>query len=211
LALPILALLVAAWGVVVAFLRYYRVWLLYYVIATVGLVYFLIIILGGHLGVEPYLAHSVAYAVHKVAALFNIPTRIFENAPGALLVLVVVQSVGWTVLQIGVESSGLLEISVLVSLLCFYPLWSIHRRAGFILVGGMAIWIANILRMLLIVVLLHLVGKEALFFAHTIVGRVVFFFLTIVIFWYLFTNATIRVIQSKRWSGRRADTIRWNI
>ncbi len=176
------------WLLGVLFLRRYRVWLLYYLLGSVGAAYWIILIARNVLGLEPLLAHSVAQAVHVVAGLAGIETRIFRNAPGILLVLVVAQPVGWTVLQIGVESSGLLEIGVLISLLGFYPGWSPLRRVGSIFVGVLASWAANVVRLFVIVVLLHLYGKEALVLAHTFVGKLVFFVLTIAIYWYLITR-----------------------
>ena len=93
------------------FLPYVSDMVLYYLVGTVGLAYFLVFIISKVLIFEPILAHSVAIAVlHDSLNFINIPTEIFQNAPGVLLVLVVTQKVGWTVLQIGVESSGLLEI-----------------------------------------------------------------------------------------------------
>lgn len=181
-----------AWVLSVLFLRAYRVWLPYYLVGSVGLAYWLALVAKDVLGLEPLLAHSVAQAVHQVAGLVGIETRIFENAPGVLLVLVVVQPVGWTVLHIGVESSGLLEISVLVSLLLFYPGWSFLRRSASIAAGVVASWVANVIRLFFIVVLLHLYGKQALVLAHVFIGKVVFFALTMAIYWYLITLPSVR-------------------
>ena len=200
----LLGALFVLWVGGVAFLRYYRIWLLYYLLGAVGLVYWIALVAGNLLHLEPYLAHTVAWAVHQIANAFSIPTRIYENAPGILLVLVVVQDIGWTVLQIGVESSGLLEISVLVSVLAFYPGWQWLRRGGAILAGGLAIWAANVLRMLIIVVMLNQLGKNALVLAHTFVGRIVFFLLTILIFWYLVTSATLANLRPRAEPGRPA-------
>lgn len=189
--------LLVIWLAAVAFLRAYRIWLLYYLVGAVGCAYWLILVASNVLQLEPALAHSVAWTVHGVSNLAGIPTRIFVNAPGVLLVLVIVQPVGWTVLHIGVESSGLLEISVLVSLLLFYPGWSLQRRAMLIALGATATWISNVLRMLLIVVMLHGLGKEALVLAHMYVGKVFFFLLTVGIFLLLITLPTLRDVRNK--------------
>ncbi len=180
------------WLLAVLFLRAYRVWLFYYLLGSVGAAYWVILVARDVLGLEPFLAHSVAQAVHLVANAVGVQTRIFANAPGILLVLVVVQPVGWTVLQIGVESSGLLEISVLASLLSFYPGWSLRRRLASILVGVVATWAANVLRLFIIVVALHFYGKQALVLAHTFVGKFAFFVMTVGIYWYLITRPTVR-------------------
>jgi exosortase family protein XrtG len=136
--------------------------------------------------------------VHITSNLLGIPTRIFEGAPGVLLVLVIYQDIGWTVLQVGIESSGLLEISVLVSLLLFYPRWSLTHRLRLVTFGGIAMWTANILRMLVIVVMLNQFGKEALVLAHMYVGKAVFFLLVILIFWFIITRPTLKYLQERQ-------------
>jgi exosortase family protein XrtG len=191
----LIALLFLVWLAGVVFLRYYRVWLFYYLLATVGCIYFLVIAARDLLGLEEQLAASVAWTIHNIANFLGIPTRIFNGAPGVLLVLVVVQSVGWTVLHIGVESSSLLEIGVLTSLLIFYPGWKLSRRALSVVGGTLAIWLANILRMLVIVIMLNRLGKDALVLAHTYIGKTVFFVLAVAIFWYLITNGTLRDLR----------------
>jgi exosortase family protein XrtG len=197
-AAPIVILLFIAWLAVVVFLRYNRVWLLYYVLGTVGCTYWLVLVFGDVLGLELFLAQSVAWTVHLIADMIAIPTRVFTGAPGLLLVLVIAQRVGWTVLQVGVESSGMLEISVLASLLFFYPGWSLLRRAKLVALGGLAIWLANILRMLIIVVMLNRLGKEALVLAHMYVGKAVFFLLALGIFWFLITFATLQDLKLRK-------------
>lgn len=198
MAAPIVILLFIAWLAVVVFLRYNRVWLLYYVLGTVGSTYWLVLVFGDVLGLELFLAQSVAWTVHLIADMIAIPTRVFTGAPGLLLVLVIAQRVGWTVLQVGVESSGMLEISVLASLLFFYPGWSLLRRAKLVALGGLAIWLANILRMLIIVVMLNRLGKEALVLAHMYVGKAVFFLLALGIFWFLITFATLQDLKLRK-------------
>jgi exosortase family protein XrtG len=191
----VMALLFLVWLAGVVFLRYYRIWLFYYLLATVGCIYFLVIAARDLFGLEEQLAASVAWTIHNIAEALGIPTRIFSGAPGVLLVLVVVQSVGWTVLHIGVESSSLLEIGVLTSLLIFYPGWKLSRRVLSVVGGALAIWGANILRMLVIVIMLNRLGKDALVLAHTYIGKTVFFVLAIAIFWYLITNGTLRDLR----------------
>lgn len=188
--------LFAVWVVAVDFLRRYRIWILFYTVGTVGFIYWLVL-LGNTWQLEIRLAQSVAWTVHAISNSAAIPTRIFEGAPGVLLVLVVAQEVGWTALHVGVESSGMLEISVLVGLLLFYPGWSLTRRVGSALLGSAAIWLANILRMLLIVGMLNQLGKEALVLAHTYIGKMLFVLLAIAVFWFLITYPTVQGLRRR--------------
>lgn len=192
-----LSLLFLGWAGGVSFLRYYRIWLFYYLLGTVGCAYWLALVVRNVWGLEPVLAHTVAEAVHLLANVFHIPTITFSGAPGVLLVLVVVQKVGWTVLQVGVESSGLLEISTLFSLIIFYPGFSVRRKTITVFIGILATWLANVVRLFIIVVILNQFGKEALVLAHTYLGKIVFFAFTVLIYWLLITSQTLIVLQRK--------------
>jgi exosortase family protein XrtG len=190
-----LIVLFLVWIACIFFLRRYRVWILYYLVGTVGLSFFLVYTITKLHAFEPMLAHSVALSVHDLLGMAGIPTEIFENAPGVLLVLVVTQNVGWTVLQIGVESSGLLEICVLISLVAFYPLWKLPRKILLCLFGIAFTWLANVLRMVLIALLLHYFGKSVLVLAHTFLGKALFFLFTIAIYWFLVSSTTLKEIR----------------
>ncbi len=166
-------------------------------LGTVGVAYILVSLFTQLLKFDLVLAHSVALAVHNTLNFLAIPTQIFQNAPGVLLVLVITQKVGWTVLQIGVESSGLLEICVLVSLLAFYPLWSWRKKIVLALIGAAFTWLANVARMMMIALLLHFLGKDVLVLAHTFIGKAFFFIITIAIYWFLVTSSSLTGIREK--------------
>ncbi len=185
------------WLLGVIFFRRFRVWILYYLVGTVGLAYLLVVLLTRVFNFELIVAHSIALVVHDILNFVAIQTEIFQHAPGVLLVLVVTQKIGWTVLQIGVESSGMLEISVLVSLVAFYPLWAWHKKVVLALIGGAFTWLANVARMLIIALMLHFLGKEVLVLAHTFIGKAFFFIVTIVIYWFLVTTNSLTEIKKK--------------
>jgi exosortase family protein XrtG len=191
-----LALLFPVWLTVIAFLRAYRVWLFYYMLGAAGCAYWLAMIIHAIPSAELLFTGSVALGAHLASGPVGLPTRMFEGAPGTLLVLVVGQDAGWTVLQVGIESSGLLEMSVLCGLLAFYPGWSVGRRARAIGLGLLATWAGNVLRMIIVVASLHWLGKSGLILAHAIIGKVFFFWITIAIYWYLMTSPTLEDVGS---------------
>jgi exosortase family protein XrtG len=185
------------WLLGVIFFRRFRIWLPYYLVGTVGLAYILVVLFSRVFNFELVVAQSIALAVHDLLNFVAIPTEIFQHAPGTLLVLVVTQKIGWTILQIGVESSGMLEISVLVSLVTFYPLWSWRKKMVLAVIGGAFTWFANVARMLIIALMLHFLGKEVLVLAHTFIGKAFFFIVTIVIYWFLVTTSSLTEIKKK--------------
>ena len=113
------------------------------------------------------------------------------------MVLVGDQSVGGTMLQITVESSGLLETGVVSGMLMFYPGWSLRKRLGLSILAILATYVANIIRLMVIVVVIHYGGKDTLLVSHTILGRAVFFFGVILIYWYLLSRPTLRTVARK--------------
>lgn len=185
-------LALAVWLMLVLWLRAYRIWLPYYVLAVGGSAGLVAVLGSGPSGVDRALAGLVALHAHLLGGAFGLPTRHFSGAPGTLLVLIVDQSVGWTALEIGVESSGLLELGVLISILAWYPGWEWRKRLRLILFGATAVYLANLARVLLIAAMLHHLGKDALVLAHTYLGKGLFFVLVVAILWRVLTLASVR-------------------
>lgn len=194
------ATLILAWALAVFFFRANRVWLPYYLLGSVGLA-FIVIFVGRATPVQGFMEMGVALATFGVANAIGIPARIFENDANSLMVFVIGQLVGndqgWTMVRITIECSSLLETGVIGGMVGFYPGWTIRRRIGLVLLGTAATYLANIVRMTVIIGTLHLFGKDSLFVAHTIVGRAVFFVLIIAIFWYIITLPTMRSVFNK--------------
>lgn len=190
----------AVWAVLVFFLRVRRMWLLYYVVAAAG---FTLLFLTAARGtaVEQSLESITAQHAHDAAGVLGIPTLVFKNAPGTLLVLVVVGRVGWTVIEVGIECSGLLELSAFAGLLLFYPGLGALRRAWLLAVGLAATYAVNILRLLLIIAFLHRGGKNIIFLAHTVIGRGVFFILIVAVYWFIFTRAALKDVRQRVAAG----------
>ena len=191
----IAAVLSSLWAAGVLFFRLNRIWLPYYVLGSVGLA-FILIYIGRNTPIEGWLQVAVAYGVHGVSQIVGIPTATFESAPGALLVLID-QEAGWTMLQVSVESSGLLESGVVAGMLMFYPAWAMRTRLMYTLVALVLTYIANIIRLMFIVGALHYMGKDSLLVSHTIIGRAVFFIAVIAIYWYLLSRPTLGVVRKK--------------
>ncbi len=192
----LIAVLIALWLLALVFFRANRIWLPYYIIGSVGLAFFLIFA-GRETFIEPALQQAVAAGVHAVSNIINVPTLVFQAAPGAIMILVVSQDIGWTMLQVTIESSGLLETAVISGMLLFYPAWSLRKR--FVFMGGAVLftYIANIIRLMVIVLFLHYTGKNSLLISHTIIGRAVFFAAVILIYWFVMTRPTLRTIRKK--------------
>lgn len=100
--------------------------------------------------------------------------------------------------RVDLECSGLLEMAAWCGLLLFYPGWTLARRLRLIGLGSAGIFGANLVRVLSIIFILHLFGKQSLVIAHTVIGRLLFFALVMMgMYWLVFSRLTIRGLASQ--------------
>ena len=193
----IFGLVTLVWAALLVLARRHRIWLLFYGLGAVGLA--LLIVFAGTklLPLEQGVEHLVARASHTVSELVGIPTRVFQAAPGNILVWVIIQEPGWTVVRVDLECSGLLEMAALAGLMLFYPGWSLLRRVGLTLFGWFAVFGINIVRIVSIIVILHVAGKPAILVAHTIIGRLIFFVLIMGLYWLIFSRLTLSTLSQR--------------
>jgi exosortase family protein XrtG len=111
--------------------------------------------------------------------------------------MIITQEVGWTVVQITIECSGLLETGALAGMVLLYPGWSWRKRTLLTIGGVVAIFAANIIRLLFIVDILHYTGKDSIFISHTIAGRAIFFIIVVGIYWWVLTRPTLNDIGNR--------------
>jgi len=94
-------------------------------------------------------------------------------------------------LYVDYECSGIIEIFAFSSLLWFFPLYSTVEKLVVNIVGILWIFLSNIIRMTSICLLVYFFGNSIFFFAHAIFGRIIFYLLSIILFFYVFTRAQI--------------------
>jgi exosortase family protein XrtG len=115
---------------------------------------------------------------------------------GGVTLLVPDQS-GWVGMTIGAESSTLIELSVFLGVLLFYPGLGKKERLIYGLVGVIGTYLLNLLRLLLIIVLVSTWGRDVFPLAHSVIGRVVYFIGVVALYWYLLTKPSLRIIQRR--------------
>ncbi len=127
---------------------------------------FLTGLLGNALGLfKAYTTHSILF---------------IENAHGPIS------------LYVDFECGGVIEILVFISLVCFFAVYSVKEKIVISLIGMVWIIAANIIRLFSICLIINKFGNESYYVAHTIVGRLIFYALSIVLYFYVFTRAQIR-------------------
>lgn len=95
-------------------------------------------------------------------------------------------------LYLDYECSGLIEILALTSLILFYPIFSIRKKIGNIILGFFLTCFANIVRLLSICFIVYKFGNQYYYIAHSFIGRIIFYIITMVIYFYMFSLFQIR-------------------
>ena len=136
--------------------------------------------------VRPVLTEPLARAVAALAGLVGKITGTFS--PFFKYGILFVQSdVGAITLQIDFECSGIIEIMAFLALLVFFRVYTVAERV-IVSIRGM---LANALRIILICEMIHFGGLDLYYMSHAVVGRLVFYVLSVLLYFYVFTKPQI--------------------
>lgn len=94
-------------------------------------------------------------------------------------------------LCIDYECSGIIEMMAYVSMLAFFRVYDWMQRIILSVLGCMVIFFANIIRLFVIGTTIYYFGNDAYYIAHTIVGRIIFYALSVILYYYIFTKSQI--------------------
>ena len=186
----ILFFLICIYIVAIIFFKKRRLWLFYYITASFGLTLNLSLLFG-ILNLDDILRSVNSFLVSGLARfLFGIPVHLSNSSN-----LFLRSSEGLSILIIGVECSAIFEMAALLGLVIFYPAFSLANRVLKSLIGLILTFILNILRMIVMLLIVYSFGRNSIFFAHAIVGRLFFFVGVVAIFWFILTKPTVRAIS----------------
>ncbi len=189
-------LVIFIWLILYLFLRGARAWLIAYVVGAVGFTAIAVFYLRGTL-IEARVEQLGALGAHYLSTAFGIPTRVFFDAPGTLLVLIVYQQSGWTAIEIDIECSGMLEFMVFSGLVLFYQGFPLLRRVLSLAIGIPIAYLINLCRIMIIVLMISYGGKDSIYLAHTVVARAFFFAMAMALYWQVFTRPTLKLINER--------------
>ncbi|MEH2944405.1 exosortase family protein XrtG [Lachnospiraceae bacterium KK002] len=139
---------------------------------------------------QPVLTQPLA---RIVALLASLPGKIagIYSAHYKYGVIFVESSVGAISLKIDFECSGIIEIIAYLSLLMFYQVYTVYERVYVGVLGVIAMVLANALRITVICLIIYFGGIDMYYIAHTFVGRFVFYGLSVMLYFYVFTKPQI--------------------
>lgn len=155
-----------------------------FLVGSVGLFIFMMIIL------QPVVTVPLSRLVAAGAGVIGDLTGIFRSYYQYSLIFI---ESGQSAISMYIDykCSGVIEIFALTALIWFFPLYSLPERAAVNIIGIIWIYAANILRLLVICLLVHFFGDDIYYFAHAIFGRIIFYGLSVVLYFNIFTKSQI--------------------
>ncbi|MCK6565074.1 MAG: archaeosortase/exosortase family protein [Dehalococcoidia bacterium] len=199
--LALFATAVTVWAAMVLFFWRAGAWLPYYILGSAGSAILFVVLAREILPLELALRAGTARGVDVLAGLAGLRTSVTWADPGAIVVIGVPHHQEWTHLNVGLESSGLLEMAALAGLIAFFPRGGAIDRSKVMAVALVATFAANILRVLVIVAFVAHFGQGTLDFVHVFLGRAIFFAMAVVIYWYAITRPTLKTVGARLHGG----------
>jgi len=197
LALKIIALFV--WIYVIWVLSRTGLHFFKFCLGSVGLFFFLMI------GLQPLITQPLTMAVTAASGVLGDLSGMYDSYY-KYSILFIPKETATVALTIDYECSGVIEIMAFSCMLWFFPLYNTVEKMILNSVGIIVIFCANILRIFVICALIYYFGNEIFYFAHTIFGRIIFYLLSIALYFYVFTRS--QIIRQKVGNFKYGDPIK---
>lgn len=181
-------LLIGAWVYILYIMKHCKMHFAYFIVGCFGMFIYLMV------RVRPYAVQPLSRVVAAVAGVFGDLTGTFTAffKYGILFIETAQASIS---LQIDFECSGIIEIFAFLSLVCFFAVYSWKERFLVAILGCIGIIAANVVRIIVICEIIHFFGPQSYYVAHSIIGRLVFYCLSVLLYFYTFTKP--QIVQTK--------------
>lgn len=140
--------------------------------------------------VEPLLTEPLTKGVAVIAGFFGRITGIFQAyfQYGVLFINSKDYSIS---LCIDYECSGIIEIMAFTAMLWFFSVYNFYEKIIINIISFIWIFMSNVLRIFVICLLIYYFGNKIYYFAHTIFGRLIFYVLSIFLYYQVFTKSQV--------------------
>ena len=171
-----------------------------YLLGSCGIFLILLIL------VRPWLVLPLARLIAAIAGIFGKVTG-FYQAYYRYGVIFIESLNGAITVNIDLECSGFIEISAFISLLAFYGIYNIPERIYIGVVGTLYTMLTNALRIAVICTMIHFLGTDYYYVAHTIVGRIVFYILQVILYFFIFTKPHVLKMKTGDFGYNKKEEI----
>ncbi len=180
------------------FLLVFIAWFLVFLVFKNSKMYFLKF-LAGSVGVfticmiffMPYLEGALNLLISNTLAIIGRGIRIFEVFKDNSIISIDTKD-GIVAMVINYECSGVIEMLVFTSLAFFFPFGGFTRKSLSLIFGNIYIFASNIIRILFIAGAVKLLGASSYYLVHTLLARILFFGLTVLLYYYTFTSTQLK-------------------
>ncbi|WP_034448452.1 exosortase family protein XrtG [Butyrivibrio sp. AE2032] len=169
-----------------------------YIVGACGLFLILLIL------VRPWLMMPLARLVAAIAGIFGKVTG-FYQAYYRYGVIFIESAKGAITVNIDLECSGIIEISAFVSLLTFYEVYNIPERIYVGIIGTLYTLLTNAFRISVICTMIHFLGTDYYYAAHTIIGRMIFYALQVILYFFVFTKPHVMRMKTGDFGYNKKD------
>lgn len=181
----LLLLCIIIWLYIISVLKRANLTAYYFIFGSIGL-FFILIALSNPYWIW-FFTHSVITGVNlfSITDLFHIYTKyglVYIN-----------NAISPVTMSIDYECSGIIETCAFLAMITFFPVYSPQKRLDWGLIGIIWIYLANIIRLFVVIAIVHFLGSDYYFVAHSILGRLVFYILIICLYYKAFTSSQIRI------------------
>lgn len=161
-----------------------RVWSLYFWLGSIGA--FILIAFFSHAYFVWLLSAIVTKITGMIGSIFGCFSAVSKTG-----LLIITRSDETIQMLVDYECSGVIEISAYLAIMIFYPLYNLPQKIKLSFLGVAYILLANIIRLTVIALIIYLGGSGLLFVAHSIIGRVLFYTLVIILYYNVFTRSQL--------------------
>lgn len=172
------------WIYILSVLKRGKIHFWYFCFGSVGLFILMMIL------IQPIILPPLTRAVAAVAGIIGQLTGIYDSYFQYSMLFI--QKGGESIsLYIDFECSGVIETLAFSALLWFFPAYRFHEKIMVNLIGILAIFVSNILRIFSITLVIYIWGNKAYYLGHTLLGRMIFYMCSILLYYFVFTKTQI--------------------
>ena len=180
----LIGLLTIVWLYLLSVLKRGQLYFWRFIVGSMGAFLILMISLQDKLA-EP-LARGVAALAGVVGTITGGSSAYFKYG----IIFITSHSESMT-LMVDYECSGIVEIIAFLSLLLFFDVYSRYEKIMVALIGIVYLMLANVLRITIICFSVHFFGISAYYVVHSFVGRIIFYVLSVLLYFYVFTKPQV--------------------
>ena len=154
--------------------------------------------------IRPWAVLPLARIVAAIAGIFGKVTEYYQ-AYFRYGVIFIDSFQGSITVNIDMECSGIIEIAAFLSLLVFYQIYNVPERIYVGIIGTLYTLLSNALRIGVICTMIHFLGTDYYYIAHTVVGRIIFYVLQVILYFFVFTKPHVLKMKTGDFGYNKKD------